>query len=373
MLAETIVEGAFASAVGAGYGRLMSDSLPVQRRRRLPFAAVLFVMAASCHAASSGPRLAPDGAASSPPHPAREVAIETVRLPDYGTDVAVSPDGRHGYVPARDGVTVIDRASAQVVGAIRTNNNPYALALTPSGAGAFVMDLASRYIWALDLRAGTVAERIPVGIGARPVLTPRVAVSRDGLRLYVSDAANQKLLVLDAVTHAEVRRQFLPIQPGPLALSPDGTRVYVAGCPEFCTAGQVLTIDAASGQLGTRYRLKNTPSGMAISPSGSELWVANGRDASVSVIDLASGNISTTAVDAEPIGVAFDPGGRRVYVASFGTSVIVVLDAQTRAVVGTIAVGQGPRAVAVSPDGHDLWVTHSSRVCTIVDLARVGL
>jgi len=373
MLAETIVEGAFASAVGAGYGRLMSDSPPVRRRRRLPFSAVLFVMAASCHAASSGPRLAPDGAASAPSHPAREVAIETVRLPDYGTDVAVSPDGRHGYVPARDGVTVIDRASAQVVGAIHTNNDPYALALTPSGAGAFVMDLASRYIWALDLRAGTVAERIPVGIGARPVLTPRVAVSRDGLRLYVSDGANQKLLVLDAVTHADVRRQFLPIHPGPLALSPDGAHVYVAGCTQSCTDGQVLTIDAASGQLGTRYRLKSTPSGMAISPSGNELWVANGREASVSVIDLASGNISTTAVDPQPIGVAFDPGGRRVYVASFGTSVIVVLDARTRAVVGTIAVGKGPRALAVSPDGHDLWVTHSSRVCTIVDLARVGL
>jgi YVTN family beta-propeller protein len=351
----------------------MSASLPVRRRRPVPFETILFVMAASCHPGPSGPRLDPGGEAGAVPGPTREVAIETVRLPDYGTDVAVSPDGRRAYVPARDGVTVIDRASAQVVGSIRTNNDPYALALTPSGAGAFVMDLASRYIWALDLRAGTVAERIPVGIGARPVLTPRVAVSRDGLRLYVSDGANQKLLVLDAETHGDVRRQFLPIHPGPLALSPDGARVYVAGCTQSCTDGQVLTIDAASGQLGPRYRLKSTPSGMAIAPDGRELWVANGREASVSVIDLASGSISTTAVDAQPIGVALDPAGRRVYVASFGTSVVVVLDARTRAVVGTIAVGQGPRALAVSPDGHDLWVTHSSRVCTIVDLARVGL
>ncbi|HEY2386344.1 MAG TPA: YncE family protein [Candidatus Binatia bacterium] len=345
----------------------------VSRLSRPIFPAFLAALTAACHTAAGGPHLEGHAAASAPQESRRQVAIETVEIPDYGTDVAVSPDGGRAYVPARDGVTIIDRAGARVVGSIRTNNDPYALALTPDGAGAFVMDLGSRYIWALDLGVGSVKERIPVGIAARPRLTPRVAVSRDGRRLYVTDGANQKLLVLDAVTHADVRRQFLPIHPGPLALSPDGTRVYVGGCTQFCTDGQVLTIDAASGHVGARYQLTSTPSGMAISPSGRELWVANGREASVSVIDLASGDVATVPVDPQPMGVAVDPQGRRVYVASFGASVVVVLDAQSRAVVGTIQVGQGPRALAVSPDGHDLWVTHSSRVVTLVDLARVGL
>jgi YVTN family beta-propeller protein len=149
--------------------------------------------------------------------------------------------------------------------------------------------------------------------------------------------------------------------------------VYVAGCTEFCTDGQVLTIDAGSGHVRARYPLKSTPSGMAISPDGRTLWVANGREASVSVVDLPSGQIGTIRVEPQPMGVAADAQGRRVYVASFGSSVVVVLDARTRAVLGTIRVGQTPRALAVSPDGHDLWVTHSTRVVTLVDLARIGL
>ncbi len=91
------------------------------------------------------------------------------------------------------------------------------------------------------------------------------------------------------------------------------------------------------------------------------------------MIDLAGGHVTTTAVDPQPIGIALDPHGRRVYVASFATSVVTVLDARSRAVIGTIAVGERPRALAVSGDGRYLWVAHSSPVCTIVDLARVGL
>src|SRR3989475_8064181 len=50
----------------------------------------------------------------------------------------------------------------------------------------------------------------------------------------------------------------------------------------------------------------------------------------------------------------------RVFVTNEKSDDVTVIDAATRAVVGTIRVGKRPRGVAVSPDGRRVYVTNSN-------------
>jgi YVTN family beta-propeller protein len=71
-------------------------------------------------------------------------------------------------------------------------------------------------------------------------------------------------------------------------MSPDGKRVYVSNGKD----GSVSVIDTASNAVVTTIPVGKRPWNMAITPDGSKLYVANGRSNSVSVIDTASNTVS---------------------------------------------------------------------------------
>jgi YVTN family beta-propeller protein len=88
----------------------------------------------------------------------------------------------------------------------------------------------------------------------------------------------------------------------------------------------------------------NEPNGVAVSPNGSKVYVAN-YSGNVSVIDAATNTVSTTIpVGANPNGVAVSPDGSKVYVTNVDSNNVSVIDAATNAVSTTILVGSGPIA-----------------------------
>jgi len=82
------------------------------------------------------------------------------------------------------------------------------------------------------------------------------------------------------------------------------------------------------------------PFGVAVSPDGSKVYVANNGDGSVSVIATATNTVTTTITvgtsGSGPFGVAVSPDGRKVYVANMGDGSVSVIDAATNAVTATI-------------------------------------
>src|SRR6185369_5989838 len=115
------------------------------------------------------------------------------------------------------------------------------------------------------------------------------------------------------------------------------------------------------------------PENLAISPDGSRVYVSNrGAGGSVSVIDTA-GNIvvHTIPLNMQPAGVAFRPPlGRFVYVTRQATNLVTIIDndAVPPAVGPTITVGTGPTDVAFTPDGQFAYITNSvSNTVSVID------
>ena len=105
--------------------------------------------------------------------------------------------------------------------------------------------------------------------------------------------------------------------------------------------------------------------GLALAASPAEaapfLYVTNFSDNTVSVIDTATNTVvATVAVGNGPEGVAVTPDGTKVYVANT-TGNVSVIHTATKTLVKTVPVGSEPGAgaVAVTPDGTKVYVANA--------------
>lgn len=83
----------------------------------------------------------------------------------------------------------------------------------------------------------------------------------------------------------------------------------------------------------------------------------------------------TIPVGNPPVFVAVTPNGHHVYVANRDTQVITVLDTAVNQVTATIPVQAGPpRFLAFAPDGHTLYVTiyNEQRTIHSIDVIDTG-
>lgn len=169
--------------------------------------------------------------------------------------------------------------------------------------------------------------------------------------------------------------------PSAIALSPNGTRLYVTNATDnsvsvinTATKGVVATIALGNG---------NRPRGVAVSPDGGRVYVTNYDTATVTVINTATNAIidtkpDTPAVDyirllggQSPLGVVVSPDGSRVYVVNslggvnvIDTATYTIIDTKpaTTQVIDPIAAGTTAEAGALSPDGSRLYVTNRTQV-----------
>ena len=301
--------------------------------------------------------------------------VATIPLSDFGTGIALTPDGTRAYVAAGSKVLVVDVATNQVASTIDVGDMPYAIAISGDGQRGYVTDLMQREVWMLDLVSNSVVKRVDLGEPRRPVLRPGVAVSPDGSKVYATisqpeGAGFDLLYTIDARSGAQ-QQHALDFHPGDLVAGRDG-RLWIVGCRGLCSDGALHGVDPANPGHAVQLTLPTVPGQIAIAADGAHAYVANGLDASVSVADLrASAIVKNVRVGAEPLGVATSPDGTRIYVTNFQSNTLSVIDAATNTVTGQLNVGPTPRALAITPDGRFAYVTHSTPQLSVVDLSKV--
>ena len=93
-------------------------------------------------------------------------------------------------------------------------------------------------------------------------------------------------------------------------------------------------IDTASNTVVATVGVGAGPTAVAITPDGTRVYVTTGD--AVSVIDATSNTVVAT-VGVSGLGVAITPDGTRAYVATFGP--VSVIDTATNTVVATVVTG----------------------------------
>ena len=154
-------------------------------------------------------------------------------------------------------------------------------------------------------------------------------------------------------------RNFESPQVHPLALTPDGTRLLAVNSPENRLS--IFQLNGGAPVLTAEIPVGLEPVSVA-ARNDREAWVVNWLSDSVSVVDLATGNVTRTLdVGDEPTDVLFagaDNG--RAFVCVSGTREVKVFDANAPAASAPQVVtvrGKQPRSLARDASGARVFVS----------------
>ena len=190
--------------------------------------------------------------------------------------------------------------------------------------------------------------------------------------VFVTNEFSGDLSILDGATGQVQGTYPLGKRPRGVKLSPDGRILYVALSgspvappgtdesklpPPDPSADGIGMFDLASRKLVGVVRGVANPEQLAVSRQG---LIYAGSEAASAVVILDPQErkaVASIAVGDEPEGVALSPDERFLYVAIEGENKVAVIDVAGRRVIARVPVGGRPRSIAFSPDGTRAYVT----------------
>lgn len=280
----------------------------------------------------------------------REVRrVETEKAPH---EVAISPDGARAAVVAYGGQTIdiFDVASATLVERIdiAPNLRPHGLVWLKDGRIVATAEGS-------DSIAVVRAAKDGAGERVRQVATGQkgshmVAVSPDGRRAWVANMGSKSVTAIDLTTMRKIGDTPVGKEPEGLALSPDGRRLWVADRG----GDRVHEFDAATMKELGSVAVGRFPIRILVSPDGRHAVTSNLESGDLSVIDTATRAVSRTI----PVGrtkefgqvtILFSDDGTRLYVAETGIDRIAEVDFASGRVLGRLPAGKQGDGIAIAP------------------------
>ena len=144
---------------------------------------------------------------------------------------------------------------------------------------------------------------------AQEYLSPAAVVAdAQGKRLYIAQATAKQVAVFDTETAKTLATVRLPAEPTGVALSDDGTLLYVTcAAPEGCVCVVKTDTNRVSGQFPAGYGARAP----VLSGDGKTLYVCNRFDDDISVMDTEQGKqTARIPVLREPVAADITPDGK---------------------------------------------------------------
>jgi YVTN family beta-propeller protein len=321
-----------------------------------------------------------------------------------GAGVAIAESLTTGRIGPSLGITANGRVLHPIGRQTVVGVFPTGSALTPDGRFLWVTDCghASDDVRVMEVASGAVVQTLPL-----PGCYGGIAFAPDGLHAYVSGnpkgssptegptqgdqgdvihvfsvepatgkGVEQTPLVIPETAGGDGRVNSLPpIQgvgtayPEGLAVSPDGKMLVVA----LNAADSADVVNLATNEQSI-VAVGHYPSGVAFDHAG-RAYVSNEYDGTLSVIDTATHNVTTTIsglggalgdLAAHPEGMVADPVREQLYVAVTNRDLVAVVNTATESVSRLISVrrsqgiGTEPVKLAVTPDGKTLFAADAN-------------
>jgi YVTN family beta-propeller protein len=274
-------------------------------------------------------------------------------------------------------VAVVDPATLQVLARIPAGPDPHEIIASDDGKFAYISNYGGS-----DSTLNTISVVDLVARKPLPAIDLGALRSTHGLafaagKLYFTAETNKVIGRYDPAT----QRVDWVLGTGQdrthmIAISKSVDRIVTSNV----NSATISIIEQASPPSGgfnppggprQTWEVTNVPAGRGaegfdISPDGKEIWVANARDATVTIIDVATKKPTQTF----PIAVKganrlkFTPDGKRVLISGLGARAsdasLLVLDTTMHKEVKQLNLGGGAAGILVAPDGSRAYVAVST-------------
>src|SRR5262249_10896695 len=180
-----------------------------------------------------------------------------------------------------------------------------------------------------------------------------VGVQADG-RILVPNGQT----LTPAGTHIEVNDRPLG-----MVVSPNGSLLAVVTGSNF-SARALHLIDLTTRTLKQTVSISNSFVGVAFSPGGDRIYVGGGASNDVKIFKAAAdGSFSADGTipisgGAQPSGLTLDANGTHLYVALNMTHEVAVIDTAARRLLARVPVGIYPYTAVISGDGSKVYVSN---------------
>jgi YVTN family beta-propeller protein len=307
--------------------------------------------------------------------------------------IVLTPDGRRALVSATyDGalhIFALEDGSLRAEGRVQLGFEPRGVAVSPDGSSAYVALTAANEVAVVDLDALRVEARIAVGRWPR-----YLALSPDGSRLVVGASGDGAISVVDTASRKKLYdTNFMGLNIGHVQVSADGKHAYFPWMvyadrpitPGNIREGWVLgnrlarvRLDGPARRdalaLDPRGQAVGDPHGLALSPDEAYLAMSASGTHELVVLRLADlpllpdgpgdhlpphiasdgQQFFRIALGGRPMGIRFDRGGRRVFVANYLDNSVQVVDVDLRRLARTFPLG-GPAEPSLARRGEAIF------------------
>ena len=212
----------------------------------------------------------------------------------------------------------IDVATHRIDQVIQVGAVPKYVATTPDGRYVLVTNWCTDDLSVIDVGAGREVRRLPMGRHPRGI-----AVSPDSSRAYVAIMGGREVKVVDLSSFGVATLGDAGAGPRHIVTSPDGAFLYVT----LNGDGRIAKIDARSGAVVATVATGAEPRSMDIAADGQSLYVVNYASSTVSKVTTADmAEVQEVPTARHPIGITYDRGTGRVWVACYEGEIEIFAD-----------------------------------------------
>jgi DNA-binding beta-propeller fold protein YncE len=302
-----------------------------------------------------------------------------------------------------DSVWLLDLATGERRGLVRTHVPPHEVAVSSDGATAAITNYGDRergpgnLVQFVDVRTAEVTHEIEVAGYQR--LHGAAFLPGDSLLALSSEQTGEVIIV--AVADGAIRRTLATGGRAPHMIGLAGPWIYTAnimdgtvsrmevaggGEPNVWEAGTrtegvaatpdgaegwtgsmeggtVVGVNGETGEIVARIEGLQVPYRLAVTPDGATIVVTDPGAGSVVLIDRRAGTIAATidvnaaasdagfTGDASPQGIVLSSDGKWAFVSTKAIDRVAAIHLESRHVVRFLPVGAGPDGIAFSPVG----------------------
>lgn len=290
----------------------------------------------------------------------------------YDTSVltATASNGQIAAVTLSDNdlVALVDSDLHTLLGVVNVGaagcDFPWRAAKTPSGSQVYVSCDDSNSVVVIDLASRSVVHHI-TGI----YRADGIAFSNDGASAFVGSRTggstaisriNTQTYAVNSISHGYATRS--------IAAHPFLNLAYVTSGD-----GTILVLDTQAFAIVDTIPVTGEPWDVAVSPDGQWAYTGDRRSPVISVIDVQTHAVHTTAGALNVVtGLDVSPDGSTLYAAGLSNGVQAI-DTTSLQVVGTVYTSGNAWEVAATCQGDEVWVGNVTDDVVVLDAASFTL